>query len=90
MDLTSVGRFEPQDERDTVVAEEDAVGGRYRKLVVSDGKLVGAILVGHSAEAQAIVEAVKEQREVSASDGRLLGGDWSLPAVTETPVRKVA
>jgi NAD(P)H-nitrite reductase large subunit/ferredoxin len=87
-DLTSVGRFETADENDVVVADEDRSGGRYRKLVVSDGRLVGAILIGYPAEAPMIVEAVKQRREVNAE--RLRNGDWDAVATAPTPVRKVA
>jgi nitrite reductase (NADH) large subunit len=89
VDLTSVGRFESGGESDTVLAEEDVINGRYRKLVISDGKLVGAVLIGYPDEAQTIVEAVKEQWEVG-TDGRLLGEDRNPPDTVETPFRKVA
>ena len=46
VELTSVGRFEEQ-EGDEVVALEEP-GGKYRKLVIEDGRIVGAILLGYS------------------------------------------
>jgi NAD(P)H-nitrite reductase large subunit len=45
IDLTSIGRFDaaPGDE---AIVHEDQDARRYRKLVVSDGRLAGAILLG--------------------------------------------
>ena len=56
VELTSVGRFEEQP-GDEVVALEEA-GGKYRKLVIEDGRIVGAILLGYSQEVAAVRTAI--------------------------------
>jgi rubredoxin NAD+ reductase-like protein len=61
-DLTSVGRLEPASDDDLVIALEDAVGNRYGKLVNSDGKLVGAALLGYVLEAPGVTAAIKATR----------------------------
>jgi NAD(P)H-nitrite reductase large subunit len=76
VDLTSVGRIEPED-GDDVIALEDTLESRYRKLVLSDGRLVGAILLGYSAESTGLASAVRESRDVTSELDRLRAGDWS-------------
>ena len=61
-----------------MIVLEDAAASRYRKLVIADGKIVGGILVGHSAEAQGLVEAVKDGRDADGLADRLRAGDWSV------------
>ena len=78
VDVASAGRFEPAGPEDEVIAQEDVAEGRYRKLVVTDGRVVGAILLGYAVEAPAVVKAVKECQDVTAWLERLRAGDWSL------------
>jgi NADPH-dependent 2,4-dienoyl-CoA reductase/sulfur reductase-like enzyme/ferredoxin len=61
VDLTSVGRIEPDDEAgERARVTEDPESLRYRKLVSDvDGRCVGAILLGFPEDAAAITEAVK-------------------------------
>ena len=75
VDVTSAGRFEPAGPEDEVIAREDVAEGRYRKLVVTDGRVVGAILLGYAVEAPAVVKAVKECQDVTAWLERLRAGD---------------
>src|SRR5204862_5141262 len=46
VDVSSMGLTEPQQESDEVIQVVEDRRGIYRKLIVRDGKLVGAILVG--------------------------------------------
>jgi nitrite reductase (NADH) large subunit len=78
VELTSVGRFEPVGPEEEVIALEDVPESRYRKLVVSDGRVVGAILLGYGVEAPAVVRAVKDGTDVTPSLDQLRAGDWSL------------
>jgi nitrite reductase (NADH) large subunit len=64
IDLTSIGRFDaaPGDE---AIVHEDQDARRYRKLVVSDGRLAGAILLGcGQAEAAEARTAITQQTEL--------------------------
>lgn len=76
-DLLSAGRFEPE-EGDEVVALEDAADHRYRKLVLRDGAIVGAILFGYPLEAPGVAAAMKARRDLSAQLDALRAGDWSV------------
>ena len=75
-DVVSVGQFEAT-EGDTVFAEEDSSAHRYRKLVVRNGRLQGAILMGWPEWIEPITKAVKSHADVSTHLGKLQNGDWS-------------
>jgi len=77
VDLTSVGRIEAQSEADLEIALEDLDDHRYRKLVTSAGRLVGAILLGYPLEAPAVTAAVKAGLDVSADLDALRAGKWA-------------
>lgn len=79
VELTSVGRFEPDGPDEEVIALEDTAESRYRKLVLSpDGRIVGAILLGYAVEAPGIVKAVKDGTDLTRWLPQLRAGDWSV------------
>jgi nitrite reductase (NADH) large subunit len=85
VDLRSVGRFQATDE-DTVIALEDPDEHSYRKLVIADGHIVGAILIARQQDAPHVTAAVKEARDVSALVPALERGDWDVLAERAEPV----
>ncbi len=76
IDLTSVGRIQVQPEQDIVIALEDDAAQRYRKLIVNDGKIAGAILLGYPEDAPGVIAALKQQVDVTAHMNELRAGDW--------------
>ncbi len=78
VDLTSIGRFDAETAQETVIALEDAENYRYRKLVISKGKIVGAILLGHPEDAPAVLAAIKEEKDVSVIVHELRAGNWQV------------
>ncbi|HEX5621573.1 MAG TPA: FAD-dependent oxidoreductase [Solirubrobacteraceae bacterium] len=77
VELTSVGRFEQQ-AGDQVVALEEP-GGRYRKLVIEDGRIVGAILLGYSSQDVAAVRtAINRGLDVGGVMDALHAGRWNV------------
>ena len=78
VDLTSVGRFQAQSATDIEIAIEDTLEHRYRKLVIADGKLVGAIMMGYPLEASTVTAAVKASCDVSAHLDALRAGRWEV------------
>ena len=68
VELTSVGRFEEQAGDEVVALEEP--GGKYRKLVIEDGRIVGAILLGYSQEVAAVRTAINRGFPVARRHGR--------------------
>ena len=59
-----------------ILADEPA--RRYRKLVLRDDQIVGAILLGYPAESAGVVAAVQDGRNVSGLLEQLRAGDWSV------------
>lgn len=57
IDVASMGAIEPRDDRDEVVEVLERRRGVYRKLVVREGRLAGAIVVGDPDAAAAAVRA---------------------------------
>ena len=76
IELTSIGRFEPEGPHEEVIALEEESEGRYRKLVIAGDRIVGAILLGYSAEASPVVTAVKRSYDVGALLPELRAGRW--------------
>ncbi len=72
-DVMSVGRFEAED-GDVVLVDQSPEDHRYRKLVLRDGRLVGAILIGYSRDEPAVIKAVKARMEVKDRLGALREG----------------
>jgi hypothetical protein len=91
VDVTSMGRFERRSDDEIEITQENVEGHGYRKLVIADGKLMGAILVGDPANAQAVAAAVKARREVKDHIDELQAGNWSVlndnaaPSASNTP-----
>jgi nitrite reductase (NADH) large subunit len=78
IDLTSMGRFMPKSEADIVIVQEDLAEHRYRKLVISEGKIVGTILLGYPLNAPAVSAAIKQQVDVSCHLDALYAGNWDV------------
>ena len=78
VDLTSIGRFEAQNESEIVIALEETEDHRYRKLVIAHGRIVGAILLGYPLEAPVIASAVKSELDVRDYLKELQGGRWDV------------
>ncbi len=78
VDLTSIGRFESESANGLVLALEDAPAYRYRKLLISGGKIAGAILLGYPEQASAVLAAIKEGKNVSAVLPALQSGNWEV------------
>lgn len=76
VDLTSTGYFEPASSQDRVIVFKVAQEYRYHKLVISNGKIVGAILLGYPQDAPVVIAAVKKETDVSSFLEGLERGNW--------------
>ena len=56
VDVASMGALEPEFERDQVIQIVEERRDCYRKLIVRDGQLVGAMLVGNTAATASLVQ----------------------------------
>ena len=77
IELTSIGRFDAAGPGEEEIALEDA-SGRYRKLVVADGRIVGAILLGYSKEVAAVRTAITRGFEITHQLPALRQGRWDV------------
>lgn len=73
IDLLSAGAFEPAAGEEAIVLRDPAAGV-YRKLIVADGRLVGALLFGDVEEAQWYLELIGSGAPVGAMRGELMFG----------------
>jgi NADPH-dependent 2,4-dienoyl-CoA reductase/sulfur reductase-like enzyme/ferredoxin len=78
VELASLGRVEERDGDEIVALEES--GGKYRKLVIEDGRIVGAILLGYSAEVAAVRAAINGGQQVGGVMAALRAGRWNALA----------
>ncbi|MVU76170.1 FHA domain-containing protein [Nocardia sp. ET3-3] len=78
LELFSIGQVEPRG-HDEVIVVDRSPQRSYRRLVISENRLVGAIVLGHHpADVAAAQQAVRARREVSAfARHDLQRGDWS-------------
>jgi nitrite reductase (NADH) large subunit len=79
IELSSIGQVEPGPADELVVIDNPARQS-YRRMVISDGRLVGGLVLGHHPEDfSAILAAVKKQTYVGeASLAALRAGDLSV------------
>jgi NADPH-dependent 2,4-dienoyl-CoA reductase/sulfur reductase-like enzyme/ferredoxin len=78
VELSSIGEIEPGSERDELIVQEDEATLRYGKLVIRDGMIVGAILLGYSREVAHVTSAVKQGWDVGAVLDELRAGRWDV------------
>ncbi len=76
LDLTAIGRTEPSAPDETVITLDDVSEHRYGKLLIADGKIGGAILLGYPLEAPLVTAAIKRQADVRPCLAALKAGDW--------------
>ena len=92
LDLFSVGRYNP-DASDEVISDHDPDEPSYRKLVVSEGRAVGAIVLGHHPALVAALSTAVRQGAPLGPDvlAAVRGGEWDAlggnrrPAVSSMP-----
>jgi nitrite reductase (NADH) large subunit len=78
IDLLSVGETEARSESARELRFEDRNPRRYRKLVLRDGKVCGAILIGHAELSEPVTRAVEANMDVTPVLAPLERGDWSV------------
>ena len=78
IDLTSIGTVNPEDEGYETVCRKDASKSIYRKCVIKDGKLVGAILLGEKDGVAGLTRIIKDAIAVAGNKDALLGGEAVL------------
>lgn len=69
VEMASLGITEPEDERDEIVQFTEPRKGTYKKLVIRNGRLIGAILLGDISKAAYLTQAF--DRETPLPEDRL-------------------
>lgn len=77
VDLNSIGRIQAEGEKEFEIALEETDEHRYRKLVIAENKIVGAILLGYPRLSAGVSEAVKGEVDIAAHLDELKAGDWT-------------
>jgi nitrite reductase (NADH) large subunit len=78
VDLTSIGEVNPEDEEAVELRQREPEAGRYIKLVLREGRLVGAILLGERKRVRMFGRLVNERVDVSAYAEKLLDKDFEI------------
>jgi NAD(P)H-nitrite reductase large subunit len=86
IDLLSVGEIAPRGPEEQEVRTADRHARRYRKLVLRNGRAIGAIAIGSPALFDGIADAVQTGRDLSAQLDAIERGDWSALASDEDGV----
>jgi nitrite reductase (NADH) large subunit len=82
LDLTSVGLIDPREAGYQELRKVDGAKGVYRKLVLRDGRIVGAILLGDKQRVPAVTKLITQRTDVSRYRDSLLDDDVDLQAMT--------
>jgi nitrite reductase (NADH) large subunit len=72
VDLVVLGKKEPSDDKDEAVTYADPRRGIYKKVIVREGRLAGAILLGDSATAPRLLQAFHQGESVPENPAELL------------------
>jgi len=80
-ELTSLGECTVQDDSITSLRHVALAAGRYRKFVLREGRIVGAILLNDKGRARPVTQLVERKVNVSAYADRLLDDDFDLKAL---------
>jgi nitrite reductase (NADH) large subunit len=80
IDLVSVGHVGGGLDGEEVIVREDGGAYAYGKLVVADGRLVGAILLGIADLNAPVLAAVNDRRDVRDHLTALRAGHWDALA----------
>jgi nitrite reductase (NADH) large subunit len=84
VDVFSAGNFE-EDEHCDLLRVIDSGLGVYKKAVVKDGRLIGAVLVGEIAQAAALEQLVRSGRLLNGERATLLSEPAKGPAPEDDP-----
>ncbi|MFE2959298.1 FAD-dependent oxidoreductase [Nocardia tengchongensis] len=78
LELFSIGQVEPE-QRDEVIVVDDSPRRSYRRLVLAQGRVAGAIVLGHHpSDVAAAQQAVRVRKPIApAARNALQRGDWS-------------
>jgi nitrite reductase (NADH) large subunit len=80
-ELTSLGESVVEGNEHTQLRHVDRATGQYRKAVLRDGRIVGAILLNDPARTRPITQLIEREVDVSAYAEQLLNDDFDLQSL---------
>ncbi len=80
-ELTSLGESVVEGDEYTHVRHLDLEAGQYRKVVLRDGRIMGAILLNDPTRARPITQLIEREVDVSAYAEQLLEDDFDLKSL---------
>jgi nitrite reductase (NADH) large subunit len=83
IDLTCLGESTADGDEYEVFRYSDKRSGVYRRLAIRDGKIVGAILLGDTQDAQSLQQLIASGRNVAGYGSRLVDGSLDLKALAQ-------
>ncbi|MFK7901319.1 MAG: nitrite reductase large subunit NirB, partial [Nitratireductor sp.] len=89
IDLYSAGDFAEGDDREEIVLR-DAKAGVYKRLVLKDDKIIGAVLYGDTADGPWFFDLLKKQTDVSQMRETLIFGQAYQGGAALDPMAAVA
>ena len=89
IDLYSVGDFADGDDRDDIVLR-DASAGIYKRVVVKNDRIIGAVLFGETADGAWFADLQKKQTDISQMRDTLIFGQAFQGSASPDPLAAVA
>jgi len=89
VDLYSAGDFAKDDDREEIVLR-DAVGGIYKRLVLQNNRIIGAVLYGETSDGPWFFDLLKKQTDISDMRDTLIFGQAFQGAEPLDPMAAVA
>ncbi len=86
IDVFSAGALTAADASDDEITLRDDARGLYKKVVLRDGKLVGAVLYGDVGDGQWYLQLMREKKDISELRERLVFGRAIAEAGSGAPV----
>ena len=80
-ELTSLGEPVAEGDEYTHLRHTDLVAGQYRKLVLQNGRIVGAIFLNDPTRVRPATQLMEREVDVSAYADRLVGDDFDLKSL---------
>ena len=81
IDLTSIGLVNPEGEGYEEIRRKDESAGRYEKLVLKDGRIISAIILGNKDKVRPITELITRGTDISPYKEALLEDQFDLKSL---------
>ncbi|GHC72664.1 nitrite reductase large subunit [Limoniibacter endophyticus] len=89
IDLYSVGDFADGDDREEIVLR-DATAGVYKRLVLKDNRIIGAVLFGETGDGAWFAELQKKEADIASMRDTLIFGQAFQGGASADPLAAVA